>query len=310
MALKLSFAIAQWQSFLKIGVQLPKAKTSVSFCTYVSYPTRSSRWTAPSRSQSRRSFSYAPARANAPKPFFAGSSFFRLNDMPRPLPFDLSVGVKMSSSVASEPGAARASHILVSSKEAAEALLDKIKAGGDFKELAKENSQCPSKEQGGDLGWFKKGMMVPEFEKAAFDTSSLNIPMIVETQFGHHILLVTGQKAGVLIMTPSELADLLKDPVKVSSVQLLDVREPDELQRASIPGFTNMPLSEASKWAPKVEMGDMLDPSKPTIVMCHRGMRSMQVATFLDQVGFETVYNVDGGIGRYAQDVDPSVGTY
>lgn len=58
----------------------------------------------------------------------------------------------------------------------------------DFAALAKENSECPSREQGGDLGFFTKGMMVPEFEKAAFVLSPGQISEPIRSQFGFHII--------------------------------------------------------------------------------------------------------------------------
>ncbi|MDB8789972.1 peptidylprolyl isomerase [Romboutsia sp. 1001216sp1] len=102
----------------------------------------------------------------------------------------------------------KASHILVSTqdkngkplsdekkkeaKKKAEDLLKRAKLGEEFSELAKENSDDPgSAAQGGDLGYFSKGMMVPEFEKAAFNLKPGEISDIVESSFGYHIIKVT-----------------------------------------------------------------------------------------------------------------------
>ena len=99
--------------------------------------------------------------------------------------------------------AVRASHILVGAdakataeekkkaREKAEALLKKLKEGADFAETAKKESSCPSAAQGGDLGAFGKGQMVPEFEKAAFTLKPGEVSDVVETQFGYHIIKLT-----------------------------------------------------------------------------------------------------------------------
>lgn len=97
------------------------------------------------------------------------------------------------------PDQIRASHILVStdtrSKEDAkaetEALHKKISAGADFADAAREVSDCPSGSGGGDLGHFGRGMMVPEFEQAAFDLEVGGLSDIVETDFGYHLILRT-----------------------------------------------------------------------------------------------------------------------
>lgn len=70
----------------------------------------------------------------------------------------------------------------------AEGLLKKINEGGDFATLAKENSDCPSKEKGGELGFVSRGRMVPEFEEAAFKLKAGEMSGIVKTKFGYHII--------------------------------------------------------------------------------------------------------------------------
>lgn len=82
----------------------------------------------------------------------------------------------------------RARHILVDSEDKARAIKQKLDEGGNFEELAKEYSTCPSKENGGDLGYFTMGQMDPSFEAAAFDLEIGEISDIVQSQFGYHII--------------------------------------------------------------------------------------------------------------------------
>ena len=88
---------------------------------------------------------------------------------------------------------ASARHILVDSEEKCLALKSEIEAGADFAQLATENSSCPSKAQGGELGEFGPGQMVPEFDKVCFN-DEVGVPHIVKTQFGFHIVEVTNRE--------------------------------------------------------------------------------------------------------------------
>lgn len=88
----------------------------------------------------------------------------------------------------------RASHILVKTKEQAESIREDIINGRSFAEAAKEYSLCPSGKQGGDLGYFGHGVMVPEFDKAAFELPLNIVSEPIKTQFGWHLLVVTDKK--------------------------------------------------------------------------------------------------------------------
>jgi len=88
----------------------------------------------------------------------------------------------------------RASHILVSSLEEAKSVQAELKAGKDFAELARKYSSCPSGKEGGDLGFFSKGQMVKEFDDAAFALKPGEVSAPVKTQFGYHLIKVTGRK--------------------------------------------------------------------------------------------------------------------
>jgi parvulin-like peptidyl-prolyl isomerase len=88
----------------------------------------------------------------------------------------------------------RASHILVADQKLAQDLKGKIEAGASFEAMAREHSSCPSKAQGGDLGWFGEGQMVKPFETAAFSLTEGQVSAPVKTQFGYHLIKVTGKK--------------------------------------------------------------------------------------------------------------------
>ena len=85
----------------------------------------------------------------------------------------------------------RASHILVDSENTAWAIKTRITEGEDFAMLAEKYSKCPSKEKGGDLGYFNRGQMVPEFENVAFETPIGEVSDPVKTRFGWHLIKVT-----------------------------------------------------------------------------------------------------------------------
>jgi len=93
----------------------------------------------------------------------------------------------------------RARHILVSTEEEANKIEAEIKAGLAFEDAAKKYSSCPSSQEGGDLGFFSAGQMVPEFEKVAFSLKNGEISNPVKTQFGYHIILTEEKKpAGIM----------------------------------------------------------------------------------------------------------------
>lgn len=88
----------------------------------------------------------------------------------------------------------KASHILVKDRAQAEQLKIKAKQGADFAALARDFSTCPSKSKGGDLGWFGPGKMVPAFEGACKRLGVGSISDVVSTQFGYHVIKVTGKR--------------------------------------------------------------------------------------------------------------------
>ncbi len=88
---------------------------------------------------------------------------------------------------------ASARHILVKTKEACEDLKTKIEAGADFADMARKHSECPSGKQGGELGEFSPGRMVPEFDRVVFSADVGTVQGPVKTQFGWHLLEVTSR---------------------------------------------------------------------------------------------------------------------
>lgn len=88
---------------------------------------------------------------------------------------------------------ATARHILVATEALCRQLKAEIEAGADFAELARRKSSCPSRMRGGDLGAFRQGEMVAEFDQAVF-TGALNTLLgPVKTEFGYHLIEVTGR---------------------------------------------------------------------------------------------------------------------
>lgn len=104
----------------------------------------------------------------------------------------------------------RARHILVKTEEEAKTVIKELGEGKDFAELAKAKSTDPNKSDGGDLGFFKKGMMVPEFETAAFAMNKGDVSKEpVKTQFGFHVIKLEDKRNA-----PPPEFDQVKDQVK------------------------------------------------------------------------------------------------
>lgn len=94
------------------------------------------------------------------------------------------------------PATVSARHILVDTEEEANKIKEEINNGLSFADAAMKYSSCPSKEQGGNLGEFSKGMMVPEFEKASFEAEIGTLTEPVKTQFGYHLIIVDSKNEG------------------------------------------------------------------------------------------------------------------
>lgn len=216
-------------------------------------------------------------------------------------------------STSQPPTMVRARHILVDSEEMVDAIRAQLDSGkGSFAELASLVSTCTSKARGGDLGWFQRNTMVAEFEAAAFGNPPGSI-VKVKSDFGWHLILVENHGIAASAISVEEFAGRFGPNGKDDhdTVQLIDVRETDELQRASLPGFLHLPMGEYGRWADDFDSGAMgLQKDKETIVMCHHGLRSANFCSFLSQNGYTVVRNLTGGIDAYSNNVDPSIPTY
>lgn len=104
-------------------------------------------------------------------------------------------------------------------------------------------------------------------------------------------------------ITPAQLKAWLEDPAREKPV-LVDVREPWELDVCRVPGVKPMPMRSVP--ARYLE----LKRDAETVVICHHGARSYQVAMFLEHQGFTSIFNLYGGMAAWARDVDPAMPTY
>jgi rhodanese-related sulfurtransferase len=102
-------------------------------------------------------------------------------------------------------------------------------------------------------------------------------------------------------LSATDCQSLLQGP---NPPQFVDVREPWEVETASVTGALNLPMGQVPTRLTE------LDKDRPVIVMCHHGRRSAQVGMLLERNGFAEVINLAGGIAAWSEDVDPSVPQY
>ena len=140
-----------------------------------------------------------------------------------------------------------ASHILVESEKEALKILNSLKAGSDFSKLAKEKSTGPSGPNGGQLGWFGPGQMVPEFEAAVLVLEIGNISQPVKTQFGWHLVKLNDRRVKafptfeemkpelVQQLSQARIDQLLKIETDKSIVKILDTKiEPSLIRNLNL----------------------------------------------------------------------------
>jgi peptidyl-prolyl cis-trans isomerase C len=123
-----------------------------------------------------------------------------------------------------------ASHILVETEEEAQAIIDDLAEGADFAELASERSVGPSGPNGGQLGWFTAGMMVPEFEEAVFELEAGEVSEPVETQFGWHVILLGETRE----QQPPALEEVRAELIEGLRRARVDARVEELMSRAEI----------------------------------------------------------------------------
>ncbi|MBM5570002.1 MULTISPECIES: rhodanese-like domain-containing protein [Deefgea] len=104
-------------------------------------------------------------------------------------------------------------------------------------------------------------------------------------------------------ISPSDLHAWLQDSHRAAPL-LLDVREPWEVALCHIAGSQNIPMNHIPNEQTR------LDPDATYVVICHHGVRSYQVAGFLERQGFDNMINLDGGVAAWADVVDPSMARY
>jgi peptidyl-prolyl cis-trans isomerase C len=136
-----------------------------------------------------------------------------------------------------------ARHILLASEDEAKEVIEALDGGADFAELAKEKSTGPSGPQGGDLGYFKKDQMVPEFGNAAFGMEvGATSSEPVQTQFGYHVIKVEDKRT--VEPTMDETAPQLRQEVarEIVTALVTELREDAEIERFNMDGS---PVPEA-----------------------------------------------------------------
>ncbi len=126
----------------------------------------------------------------------------------------------------------KASHILVKTEKEAQDIQAQLKAGAKFEDLAKKYSVDSSSAKGGDLGWFGKGSMVPAFEKAALALKEGQVSDIVKSDFGYHIIKLTGKRAAGT-RPFDEVKTQIKAAIMPSKQQEIFLKIKDELKKSA-----------------------------------------------------------------------------
>lgn len=143
----------------------------------------------------------------------------------------------------------KASHILMDTESEAIDVINMLNNGDDFAELAKNKSTGPSGPSGGDLGWFKRGQMVPPFEKAAFSLNKNEITQLpVQTQFGWHVIKIFDKRIPEAPSYENMKSKLIQDlERKIVSKKIQDLRNDaliEKLSSSELEPLLNLPVSQ------------------------------------------------------------------
>ena len=143
----------------------------------------------------------------------------------------------------------KASHILMDTENEAIDVINMLNDGDDFAELAKSKSTGPSGPSGGDLGWFKRGQMVPPFEKAAFSLNKNEITQLpVQTQFGWHVIKIFDKRIPEAPSYENMKSKLIQDlERKIVSKKIQDLRNDaliEKLSSSELEPLLNLPVSQ------------------------------------------------------------------
>lgn len=160
----------------------------------------------------------------------------------------------------------KASHILVKTEKEAKDILAQIKAGGNFEELAKKSSVDSSSAKGGDLGWFGAGSMVPAFEKAAMALKENQVSEVVKSDFGYHIIKLTGKRAAG-VRPLEEVKEQIKGAMMPSKQQEIFQKIKEELKKTAKINIKEDVLSNmgSKKDEPKAGDSKPVEAAKPAV---------------------------------------------
>jgi peptidyl-prolyl cis-trans isomerase C len=161
-------------------------------------------------------------------------------------------GLRQSENFAQEEVHAR--HILTESEEEAKAVIEELQGGADFAALAEEHSVGPSAQGGGDLGFFRREQMVPEFAAAAFALEPGEITTEpVQTQFGWHVIKVLDRRTAEPTFAESEPQLRQELAREIVTALVADLREDAEIERFNLDGTPLQVAPEAGDAAPEAD---------------------------------------------------------